>query len=208
MKLHIIEELLELTAREERVLSRRGGNLVLCGRSGVGRKSATQLVAHMLKLEFHSPNLGRHYGTKEFRRDLKQVLSAAGIEGKECILYLEDHHFEDKEFLELINSLIASGEVPDLFTLEELKPQLEDAMRGQFEYRNALELFIGRIQQNLRVVLSFDYSHPHFMANFASNPALLTRCSILWLEPWRKDSLGRIAALELQDLQQKIGGFD
>ncbi len=130
LKLHVIDELLELTAKEERVLSRRGGNLVLCGRRGVGRKSATQLVAHMLKLEFFSPNLGRNYGMKEFRRDLKQVLSHAGIEGKECVLYLEDHHFEEREFLELINSLIASGEVPELFTLEELKPQLEDAMRG------------------------------------------------------------------------------
>ena len=70
-------------------------------------------------------------------------------------------------------------------------------MRGQFEHRNALELFTARVQNNLRVVLSFDYAHPAFMTHFASNPALLTRCSVLWLEPWRKDSMARVASLEL-----------
>ena len=68
------------------------------------------------------PNLGRNYGVKEFRRDLKQILQAAGVEGRQAVLYLEDHHFAEKEFLELVNSLLAAGEVPDLFTLEELKP--------------------------------------------------------------------------------------
>ena len=74
MDLHLIEEVLDLIANVERVLSMPGGCLLLAGRSGVGRKQATQLISHMLNMEFFSPNINREYSMKEFKRDLKQVL--------------------------------------------------------------------------------------------------------------------------------------
>lgn len=41
LDLHLVEEVLDLLASVERVLSMNGGSLLLCGRSGVGRKHAT-----------------------------------------------------------------------------------------------------------------------------------------------------------------------
>jgi len=48
----------------------------------------------------------------------------AGIEGKQVVLLLEDHQFVDQQFLELVNSLLSAGEVPGLYTHEELEPLL------------------------------------------------------------------------------------
>lgn len=48
----------------------------------------------------------------------------AGVEDQQVILLLEDHQFVEKQFLELINSLLSSGEVPGLYTPEELEPLL------------------------------------------------------------------------------------
>ena len=55
---------------------------------------------------------------------LFQVMQQAGIEGEQVVLLLEDHHFIDPVFLELINSLLSAGEVPGLYSPEELEPLL------------------------------------------------------------------------------------
>lgn len=74
MHIHLFDDVMDQIAFVERVLSTPGGNLLLAGRSGVGRKTTTQLVSHMLNANFFSPNISRDYSMKEFKRDLKQVL--------------------------------------------------------------------------------------------------------------------------------------
>lgn len=51
-------------------------------------------------------------------------MQSAGIEGEQVVLLLEDHQFIEPSFLEMINSLLSSGEVPGLYTPEELDPLL------------------------------------------------------------------------------------
>jgi dynein heavy chain 2 len=78
----------------------------------------------MLNMSFFSPNISRDYSMKEFKRDLKVVLQQAGIEAQKVCLLIEDHHIIKSEFLEYLNSLISAGEVPGLYTPEELEPLL------------------------------------------------------------------------------------
>ena len=51
-------------------------------------------------------------------------MQRAGIEDEQVILLLEDYQFEGTNFLELINSLLSAGEIPGLYTSEELEPLL------------------------------------------------------------------------------------
>lgn len=51
-------------------------------------------------------------------------MQQAGIEDQQVVLLLEDHQFLEPQFLELINSLLSAGEVPGLYTPEELDPIL------------------------------------------------------------------------------------
>ena len=51
-------------------------------------------------------------------------MQQAGIEDEQVVLVLEDHQFEGTDFLELINSLLSAGEIPGLYTPEELEPVL------------------------------------------------------------------------------------
>ena len=91
MNIHLFDEILELIAYCERALSNPGGSILLAGRAGVGRKTTTQLIAHMLNMQFFSPSISRDYSMKEFKRDLKQVMQWAGIEGQKVCLLVEDH---------------------------------------------------------------------------------------------------------------------
>ena len=45
----------------------------MAGRSGVGRRTAVALVAHMHNIQLFTPKVSRGYGLKQFRTDLKSV---------------------------------------------------------------------------------------------------------------------------------------
>ena len=45
----------------------------MAGRSGVGRRTAVALVAHMHNVQVFTPKVSRGYGLKQFRSDLKSV---------------------------------------------------------------------------------------------------------------------------------------
>lgn len=116
-------------------------------------------------MEFFSPNINRDYGMKEFKRDLKYVLQKAGIEAEKTVFYIEDHQLLKGEFLEYLNSLISAGEVPGLYTPEELEPllaQIKDEMANQFECRTVFEFFVSRVKKYLSIVYSADNKHPKF----------------------------------------------
>jgi dynein heavy chain 2 len=42
------------------------------------------------------------------------------------VLFLEDHQLQKNEFLEKVNSLISSGEIPGLFSAEEVEHIVQD----------------------------------------------------------------------------------
>lgn len=64
---------------------------------------------------------------------------------------------------------------------------------------------MSRVKKNLSIVMSLDFTHPKFMANCASNPALFSKCNIIWCEGWSKDGLVTVARNELSELSGQLG---
>ena len=113
-------ELLDNISKFDRVLTAPGGSLLLCGRSGVGRRTALAISSSMNNMKIFTPKINRSYGVKQFKNDLKLVMQQAGIEGQQMIILLEDHQLVDPTFLELVNSLLSAGEIPGLYNPEDL----------------------------------------------------------------------------------------
>ncbi|XP_068526326.1 cytoplasmic dynein 2 heavy chain 1 isoform X3 [Anas acuta] len=206
----LFQEVLNYMSRVDRVLSFPGGSLLLAGRSGVGRRTVTSLVSHMHGAVLITPKISRGYELKHFKNDLKYVMELAGIEAQQVVLLLEDYQFVHSTFLEMINSLLSSGEVPGLYKIEELEPLLsplkdqasQDGFTGPiFNY------FTYRIQQNLHVVLIMDSTNLNFTINCESNPALYKKCHVLWMETWSENSMKKIPEMLLYDSdeQEKTG---
>lgn len=204
------EELLENVSRFDRVLTAPGGSLLLCGRSGVGRRTALAIASSMNNMKIYTPKINKSYGVKQFKNDLKQVLQQAGIEGQQMIILLEDHQLVDPSFLEMINSLLSAGEIPGLYNPEELEPMLapirEDWSQENFR-GTVLQYFAKRIKTNLHVVLIMDYSNPNFSLNCESNPAFYKECSVQWLERWSKKTMIKAPTLMLQ-IESEFTGKD
>uniref|UniRef100_A0A8C7E017 Dynein cytoplasmic 2 heavy chain 1 n=1 Tax=Oncorhynchus kisutch TaxID=8019 RepID=A0A8C7E017_ONCKI len=205
-------EVCHFVSRVDRVLSRPGGSLLLAGRSGVGRRTATCLVSHMHGYTLYTPKISRGYSLKHFNNDLKNVMQLAGLEGQQVVLLLEDYQFVHPAFLEMVNSLLSSGEVPGLYSPEELEPLLsslkdpasQDGFTGPlFNY------FAYRIQQNLHIVLIMDCTNSNFTISCESNPALYRRCSVQWMEGWSESSMKKIPEMLLAKVEgeeEKSGG--
>lgn len=212
----LFDEILSHLATVERILSEPGGSMLLVGSSGVGRRSATTLIAYMLGYTLFAPSLTRHYDAASFKADLKSILVKAGVEGQHYVLYLEDHHFTQDAILEITNSLLSSGEVPGLYTHEEIEPliaplkekMLESIGNGASEHRSVYDFFVARVCQFVHVVVSMDARHPQFLLRCESNPALYTRCAIVWMGEWTPASMKKLPELllngsELVDSLQK-----
>ncbi|KAL3666923.1 hypothetical protein V7S43_007870 [Phytophthora oleae] len=206
--LHMVlfDEILEHLTIVERVLSEPGGSMLLVGNSGVGRRSATTLLSYMLNYTLFSPSITRNYDAGSFRTDLKSLLVKAGVEGQHYVLYLEDHHFTQDAILELTNSLLSSGEVPGLYTHEEIEPQISPLKElmlesigasGQEHIRTVYDFFVSRVRQYVHVVLAMDARNPQFVLRCESNPALYTHCTIVWMGEWNTSSMARLPELLL-----------
>ncbi|KAI1893942.1 hypothetical protein AGOR_G00128840 [Albula goreensis] len=203
----LFHEVLDYMSRVDRVLSCPGGSLLLAGRSGVGRRTAACVVSHMHGATLFTPKISRGYGLKQFKSDLKTVMQLAGVEGQQVVLLLEDYQFVHPSFLEMVNSLLSSGqEVPGLYTTEELEPLLaslkdqasQDGFPGPvFNY------FAYRIQQNLHVVLIMDCTNPNFTINCESNPALYRKCCVQWMEGWSDSSMRKIPEMLLSKASEE-----
>lgn len=69
------------------------------------------------------------------------------------------------------------------------------------------EAFCDRVKNNLRIVLSLDYSKDGFKEMCASNPAIFS-CNIIWFDNYSSQSLRTIASeyltKELPDFSKAI----
>ncbi|XP_026994578.2 cytoplasmic dynein 2 heavy chain 1 isoform X2 [Tachysurus fulvidraco] len=206
LELLIFPEVLDSVCRVDRVLSAPAGCVLLAGRSGVGRRTAVCLVTHMHRATLYTPRISRAYTLKHFRSDLKTVMQMAGVEGQQTVLLLEDHQFVHPSFLEMVNSLLSSGEVPGLYTTEELEPlllSLKDQAAQDGFLGPLFNYYTHRVQQNLHVVLIMDCTNENFTINCESNPALYRKCSVQWLEGWRDSSMKKIPEMFLSEMEEE-----
>ncbi|VDO57873.1 unnamed protein product, partial [Brugia timori] len=103
----------------QQAVNRYGGSLLLAGRAGMGRREAASLVANMHQMPVFSPKLTSSYGIKQFRNDLKTVIQDVAINGKHIVYIIEDYQLLHDAFLQSINSLLSSGDIPGIFTTQE-----------------------------------------------------------------------------------------
>lgn len=73
--------------------------------------------------------IARQYSTLDWREDLKTLLKKCGNENKQTVFLFCDSQIKDEEFVEDINMLLNTGDVPNLFTGEE-KAEILEKMTG------------------------------------------------------------------------------
>ena len=78
-----------------------------------------------------SIEISRGYGLKDFREDIKVFMIKTGVEGENVAFLFTDTQVVEESMLEDINSILNSGEIPNLFPQDELEIVGELAAAGQ-----------------------------------------------------------------------------
>ena len=72
--------------------------------------------------------------------------------------------------------------------------------RGAVQARPPFEYFVHQVRSHMRIVLSMDANHPHFLTFCAANPALFSCCNVMWLDDWSEKSMHFVVQRQLTDV--------
>ncbi len=199
MNLVFFEDAMMHLSRISRVLRQPRGNALLVGMGGSGRQSLTRFAAYMNEYQSRTIELKRGYGAVEWRDDLKAIMRAAGESDSPIVFIFSDTQVVYEFFLENINNILNSGEVPNLFEPEDLD-QVAIAMKPKMEAKNmrysrteALKFFTQCVRENLHIVLTFSPVGEGFRSRCRQYPALVNCCTIDWFDAWPAEALYSVA---------------
>lgn len=211
MNLVFFRDALRHVARVSRILRTPRGNALLVGVGGSGRQSLSRVAAFLVKdssgnrMGVFQIEITKQYRLVEFHEDIKRLYARTGIENKPTMFLFTDSQIKEEGFLEDINNILSSGEVPNLYTKDERVGVL-DAMRtiakksGLSQTAEDLwTLFIERVRANLHVVLCMSPVGDAFRNRTRMYPSLISCTSIDWFHEWPADALREVATKFLED---------
>lgn len=208
MNLVLFKDAMQHVCRINRILESPRGNALLVGVGGSGKQSLSRLAASISGLDAFQITLSKGYGINELRADLASCYIKAGQKGQGIMFLMTDSQVGDERFLVMINDLLASGEIPNLFADDE-RADIIDAVRGEVKSlgledtnENCWSFFIDRVRRLLKVVLCFSPVGDTLRKRSRKFPAIVNCTSIDWFHEWPEDALISVSRSFLGDVEQ------
>ena len=132
-----------------------------------------------------------------------------GREGKNVSFIFTDAHVVNESFLEDINNLINSGEVPNLWDNE--KDRLEQVIKevreinielGRIDQPDVIyDTFIERVRNHLHIILCMSPIGDNLRLRCRQFPSLVDCSTLDWFASWPEDALYSVSERLLMDLE-------
>ncbi|XP_033840356.1 dynein heavy chain 9, axonemal isoform X2 [Periophthalmus magnuspinnatus] len=206
LSLVLFEDAMAHICRISRILESPRGSALLVGVGGSGKQSLTRLAAFVSGLEIFQITLKKGYDVSDLKSDLASLYMKAGLKNMGTVFLMTDSQVADDKFLVLVNDLLASGEIPDLFADDELENILstvrpEVRSSGALDSReNCWRFFIEKVRRQLKVVLCFSPVGSKLRVRGRKFPAVVNCTAIDWFHEWPQEALESVSLRFLQDL--------
>lgn len=206
MNLVMFKFAIEHVSRVSRVLNQPNGNVLLVGIGGSGRHSSVKLAASIAEQNTFEIEITRTYSINEWREDLKKLLLKAGCDGKPIVFLFGDTQIADEMFIEDVNTVLNTADVPNLYAPDEKAEILERMQTAARESGKKIDptplalynFFIERVKNNLHVALCMSPIGDAFRVRCRMFPSLINCCTIDWFQKWPEDALERVALMFLK----------
>ncbi|KAL2633853.1 hypothetical protein R1flu_005332 [Riccia fluitans] len=186
-------------ARICRVIKQPGGNVLMVGVGGSGRQSLARLAAFIEGFDVYQVEISKNFGMAEWRESIGIMLRKAGELDKKVMFLFPDTQIKLEGFVEDINSLLNTGEVPNLYDpgdlgaiCETIRPRAKRAKRDGSRLE-LLSFFADECNRNLRIALAFSPIGDAFRDRLRKFPSLVNCCTIDWFSTWPTEALRSVA---------------
>ncbi|XP_026667107.1 dynein heavy chain 12, axonemal-like [Ceratina calcarata] len=198
---------LECLIKISRILTIPGGNLLMIAGIGFGRKSLASLAAFVQHQELFEPPVQSYRDFHLWRKDLKTVLRKCGGLKQNLILFLKDKGTKG-DFLHDISCLLATGEIPDLFSVTEKCEIIEmvrlDAQGGnkneEISNQAVMSYFLEQCNNKLHIMICFNETNASLRSNLHKYPELVKYCTMNWYEIWPMETFVQIGSRYIQQV--------
>ncbi|XP_078034863.1 dynein axonemal heavy chain 7 [Augochlora pura] len=199
----ITQYVLESLIKISRTLIIPGGNLLMISNIGSGRKSITSLAAFINQQELFEPS---SCSFDLWRDDLKTVLQKCGSLRKNVTFFIKEKQISDT-FLCDIKSLLATGEIPDLFSTKERYDIIEIVRlyaqggnkNAEISTRAVMNYFLEQCKSNLHMIICFSSTSKLIRLYLYKYPELVKYCTMSFHTTWPTSALKQVGLKYIQD---------
>ena len=89
--------------------------MMLIGVGGCGKYSLTKLSSFLYDYKCLNIEITKKYNLEDFREFLRNLMIACGIQGRTSTFLFTDAQIVEESFLEDINNLLNSGDIPNIW---------------------------------------------------------------------------------------------
>lgn len=207
MNLVFFEDAIEHILRISRSLKQPRGNIMLIGVGGSGKQSLTKLASHMREIQFRQIEITKNFGPTQFKDFMKELMFTTGIDGKPICFLMTDTQIISETFIEDINNLLNTGEIPNLW-LPEDKDKIINGVRPvvvEMKKVDTIETinqtFINRIRDNLHICLCMSPVGDTLRVRCRMFPSLVNCCTLDWFSRWPEEALLYVSSEFLKELE-------